>query len=117
MTAVGESSAVEHVAAAQREAADIPGLAGSISLRPVRSAGIVGAGTMGGGIAMNFLNAGIPVVLLDANQQALERGAGQIRTRYEASAAKGKLDPAELERRMRLVTTTLDHAALSNVDL
>src|SRR5690606_25516395 len=86
-------------------------------LRPVARVGIVGAGTMGGGIAMNFLNAGIPVAILETSQEALDRGIAAIRRNYEGSAKKGRLTAAQVEQRMGLLTPALDHAALADADL
>ncbi|MGE0719347.1 MAG: 3-hydroxyacyl-CoA dehydrogenase NAD-binding domain-containing protein, partial [Alphaproteobacteria bacterium] len=97
-----QSKAMRHVFFAEREAAKIPGLAAG-SPPPVHRAAVVGAGTMGGGIAMCFANAGIPVTLLDSAPAALERGLGTIRRNYEATAARGGLTAAEVERRMGLI--------------
>ena len=112
-----ESQAMRHLFFAERQAAKIPGLARDVVLRPVRSVGILGAGTMGGGIAMNFANAGIPTVLVEATQAALDRGMGLIRANYEASAAKGRLTHAQVAQRMALLRGTLDDAALGDCDL
>lgn len=111
------SKALRHLFFAEREAAKIPGLSRNTKLRPVRRVGIVGAGTMGGGIAMNFANAGIPTVVVEASDEALERGLGLVRKNYEASAAKGKLPVEQVDRRMDLLTGSLDHAALADCDL
>jgi len=86
-------------------------------LRPVRSVGVLGAGTMGGGIAMNFANAGISTVLVETSQAALDRGLGIIRANYEASAAKGRLTAAQVEARMALLRGSLDDSALADCDL
>jgi 3-hydroxyacyl-CoA dehydrogenase len=83
----------------------------------VRKVGIVGAGTMGGGIAMNFANAGMPVTLVETGAEALQRGLGSVRRNYEASAARGKLTAAQVEERMGLLAGTLDHCALADCDL
>jgi hypothetical protein len=91
-----QSKALRHLFFARRQAGKIPGLPAGIAPRPVRTVGIVGAGTMGGGIAMNFANVGIPVVLVEATQQALDRGLGIVRKNSEASAAKGRLAPGQL---------------------
>jgi 3-hydroxyacyl-CoA dehydrogenase len=87
---------------------------------PVRSVGklaVIGAGTMGGGIAMNFLNAGIPVKMLEMKQEALDRGLATIRKNYEAQVSKGKLKADKYEQRMSLLSTTLDYGDLKNADL
>ncbi|RYY88565.1 MAG: enoyl-CoA hydratase, partial [Comamonadaceae bacterium] len=112
-----ESQGMRHLFFAERQAAKIPGLARDVALRPVRSVGILGAGTMGGGIAMNFANAGIPTVLVEATQAALDRGLGLIRANYEASAAKGRLTAQQVEQRMALLRGTLGDAAFADCDL
>ena len=112
-----ESQAMRHLFFAERQAAKIPGLAKDVALRPIASVGILGAGTMGGGIAMNFANAGIPTVLLETSQAALDRGLGLVRANYEASAAKGRLTTAQVEQRMALLSGSLDDAALADCDL
>ena len=111
------SKALRHLFFAEREAARIPGLPRDIALRPVRRVGVVGAGTMGGGIAMNFANAGIPTVLVEAGAEALQRGLGLVRKNYEASAAKGRLSAQQVEQRMGLLTGSLDYADLADCDL
>jgi 3-hydroxyacyl-CoA dehydrogenase len=112
-----QSEAMRHLFFAEREAAKIPGLADSTPTRKLEKVGVVGAGTMGGGIAMAFVNAGYPVVLVEATKEALDRGLGIIRKNYEITAAKGKLTAADVERRMGLLTPTLDYAALGDRDL
>ncbi|MFO1196010.1 MAG: 3-hydroxyacyl-CoA dehydrogenase NAD-binding domain-containing protein [Burkholderiaceae bacterium] len=111
------SKAMRHLFFAQREAGKVPGLPKDLALRPVRSVGIVGAGTMGGGIAMNFANVGIPVVIVEATQAALDRGLGIVRANYEATAAKGRLAPEQVGVRMGRITGTLDYAALAQCDM
>lgn len=112
-----ESKAMRHLFFAERLASKIPGLPRDTALRPVRSVGVLGAGTMGGGIAMNFANAGIPTVLVETSQAALDRGLGIIRANYEASAAKGRLTAAQVEARMALLRGSLDDSALGDCDL
>ena len=112
-----ESKAMRHLFFAERLASKIPGLPRDTALRPVRTVGVLGAGTMGGGIAMNFANAGIATVLVEASQAALDRGLGIIRANYEASAAKGRLTAAQVEARMGLLRGSLDDAALADCDL
>ena len=111
------SQALRHLFFAERQAAKIPGITKDIALRPVKSVGVVGAGTMGGGIAMNFANAGIPVVLVEASEEALHRGLGLVRKNYEASAAKGKLTAQQLSDRLALLTGSLDDTVLAHCDL
>jgi len=86
-------------------------------LRPVGLVGVIGAGTMGGGIAMNFLNAGIPVVILERQPEALERGVTTIRRNYENSQKKGKLTAAQVHERMALLKPTLSYGDLAKADL
>ena len=111
------SQAMRHLFFAERQAAKIPGLAKDVALKKIVSVGVVGAGTMGGGIAMNFANAGIPVVIVEASDEALQRGLGLVRKNYEASAAKGKLSAQQLAQRTGLLTGSLDYAALADCDL
>ena len=112
-----ESRALRHVFAAERAATKIPGLPEGTQARAIASAGVIGAGTMGGGITMNFLNAGIPVVLLETSQAALDKGLATIRRNYENSMKKGKLKPEQVEQRMAAVTPTLSYDALAQVDI
>lgn len=102
---------------AEREVAQVPGIDKSVKPRSLASVGVAGAGTMGGGIAMNFLNAGIPVTITDVSQDALDRGLATIRRNYEASAAKGRIAPQAVEERMGLLRGSLDLADLAAADL
>ena len=102
---------------AERKAAKIDGLPDNTEARPVRKVGVIGAGTMGGGISMNFLSAGIPVTILEMGQEALDRGTGVMLRNYEASAKKGKLSPEQVGKAMGLLEPTLDFAALAECDL
>jgi 3-hydroxyacyl-CoA dehydrogenase len=111
------TAAQQHIDAAERAAATIPGIAADTPLRPIRQVGVIGAGTMGGGIAMNFLNAGLPVVLVETRQEALDRGLATIRRNYENSTKKGKLTADQVEERMGLITSSLDLAGLADADL
>jgi 3-hydroxyacyl-CoA dehydrogenase len=112
-----QSRALRYSFFAERDAAKIPGLARDIATLPVRKVGVVGAGTMGGGIAMNFLSIGIPVVIVEARQEALDRGVGVIRRNYENSAAKGRMTTQAVERCMTLLTPSLHIQDLSDCDL
>ncbi len=112
-----ESRALRHVFAAERAAGKIADLPEGTPLREIRKVAVIGAGTMGGGITMNFLNAGIPVVLLEMKQEALDKGLATIRKNYENSAKKGKLTGEQVEQRMGLVTPTLDYAPFAQADL
>jgi 3-hydroxyacyl-CoA dehydrogenase len=95
----------------------VPGIDTSAPLRRIARVGVVGSGTMGGGIAMNFANAGIPTVIVENDAQALERGLARIRANYDATAAKGRLTAAEVEERMARLEGSLDFAALAGCDL
>jgi 3-hydroxyacyl-CoA dehydrogenase len=112
-----ESRALRHLFFAEREARKIPGLLEHVRPRAVRCVGIVGAGTMGGGIAMAFANAGIPVTILDVDQSALNAGMGRIRANYQRSVSRGSLKSDQMEGRLRLISPTLDFSALGAVDL
>ena len=112
-----ESKALRHAFFAERAAAKIPGIAEDTATRDVRQVAIIGAGTMGGGIAMNFLNAGIPVKILEMKQEALDKGLGIIRKNYEAQVKKGKLKEDKYAERMALLSTTLAYAELGDADL
>jgi 3-hydroxyacyl-CoA dehydrogenase len=112
-----EGRAFRHLFFAERELRKIPGLPAEARARPIGKVGIVGAGTMGGGIAMCFANVGIPVTIVDANQDALERGLATLRRNYERSVLRGSLKPEEAQRRLALIAPTLDYAALGDADL
>jgi 3-hydroxyacyl-CoA dehydrogenase len=112
-----QSAAQRHVFFAERQTAKIPDVPDDTPTRVLKQVGVLGAGTMGGGITMNFLSAGIPVTMVETNQAALDRGIATIRKNYEASAKKGRLTPAEVERRMGLLTGTLEFEALAPADL
>jgi 3-hydroxyacyl-CoA dehydrogenase len=109
--------AAAHVAFAAREAAKVAGLPPGTSLRPIRSVGVVGAGTMGGGIAMALANAGIAVVLLDAQQQGLERGLARVKDNYAGSVSRGKLSQEDMAARLALIRGTLQMQDFADVDL
>ncbi|MGL4314794.1 MAG: 3-hydroxyacyl-CoA dehydrogenase NAD-binding domain-containing protein [Sphingomonas sp.] len=112
-----QSAAQRHIFFAERKAAKIDGIADDIALRPIKKVGIIGAGTMGGGIAMNFLSAGIPVTIVEMQQEALDRGVGVIRKNYEASAAKGRLKPEQVAMAMGALHPTLSFDELADCDL
>ena len=112
-----ESAAQRYVFFAERETAKVADVPADSPVLPVKTLGVIGAGTMGGGIAMNFLNVGVPVTLVEANQEALDRGISVIRKNYEASASKGRMTREQVEQRMGLITPKLDLAALADVDM
>ena len=112
-----ECKALRHAFLGERAASKIPDVPEGTPVREVRAVGVVGAGTMGGGITMNFLNAGIPVTLLEMKQEALDRGVATIRKNYEAQVKKGKLKQDKFEQRMALLGTTLGYDDLKAADL
>ncbi|MFM2187651.1 MAG: hypothetical protein RIR43_2223 [Pseudomonadota bacterium] len=112
-----ESKALRHAFFGERAASKIPDVPDDTPLRPITQVGVIGAGTMGGGISMNFLNAGIPVTILETQQEALDRGVATIRKNYEAQVKKGKLKPEKYEERMALLKTTLSYDDLKACDL
>ena len=112
-----ESKALRHAFFGERAASKIPDVPEDTPLHTIATVGVIGAGTMGGGISMNFLNAGIPVTILETQQQALDRGVATIRKNYEAQVKKGKLKPEKYEERMALLKTTLSYEDLKACDL
>ncbi len=117
LMATPESQALRHDFFAERAASKIPDVPADTPARAIAKVGVIGAGTMGGGICMNFLNAGIPVTLLETAQEALDRGVTTIRRNYDNSARKGKLKPEQVDKRMALLHPTLDFAQLADCDL
>ncbi len=112
-----QSKAQRYVFFAERQAAKIPDVPEDTATRPIRSVGVIGAGTMGGGIVMNFLNAGTPATIVETSREALDRGLSIIRKNYENTAKKGRLTQADVEQRMALLSGTLDLGALADKDL
>ena len=112
-----QSKALRHVFFAERAAAKVDGIPADTPLISVDKVGILGAGTMGGGIAMNFLTAGYPVTILEREQAALDRGVSIIRKNYERSAAKGRFTPEQVDKAMSLLTPTLEMDDLADCDL
>ncbi len=112
-----ECRALRHLFQAERAASKIPDVGADIASRAIKSIAVIGAGTMGGGISMNFLNAGIPVKMLEMKQEALDRGVATIRKNYEAQVKKGKLKQDKYEERMALLSTTLSYADLKDADM
>jgi 3-hydroxyacyl-CoA dehydrogenase len=112
-----EHRSLKHLFLAERAASKVPDVPVDTPLRDIKSVAVIGAGTMGGGIAMNFLNAGVPVRMLEARPEALERGLATIRKNYESQVSKGKLKQDKLDQRMALLTTTLNYDDLSEADL
>ena len=112
-----ESRALRHLFVAERAASKIPDVPSDTPQRAIAKVAVIGAGTMGGGIAMNFLNAGIPVTILEMKQEALDRGVGVMRKNYEAQVAKKKLKQEKYDERMALLSTTLSYDDLKEADL
>ncbi len=112
-----ECKALRHAFMAERATTKIPDVPADTPVREVKKLGVIGAGTMGGGISMNFLNAGIPVVILEMKQEALDRGIATIRKNYEAQVKKGKLKADKYEQRMALLSTTLKYDDLKDCDM
>ena len=112
-----ECKALRHAFFGERAASKIPDVPESTPQRKIEKVAVIGAGTMGGGISMNFLNAGIPVVMLEMKQEALDRGVATIRKNYEAQVKKGKLKQDKLDARMALLSTTLNYADIAQADM
>ena len=112
-----ESAAMRHIFFAERQAAKIKGLPRETPVREVKQAAIIGGGTMGGGIAMCFANVGIPVTLLEVNDEALDRGLKIIRKNYGITVKRGKLRETDVKQRMALITGTTDYADIAGADI
>jgi 3-hydroxyacyl-CoA dehydrogenase len=112
-----QSAAQRYVFFAERQASKIPDVPADTPTIPVNKVGVIGAGTMGGGISMNFLNAGIPVTIVETKQDALDRGVATIRKNYENTARKGRMTQDDVEKRMALLKPTLSLEDLSDVDM
>ncbi len=113
----GQSAALRHVFFAERAATKIDDIPKDTPLIPIKKVGIIGAGTMGGGIAMNFLSAGIPVTLLELKQEALDRGVGIIQKNYDNTAKRGRMSAAQVDAAMGILTPTLSYDDLADCDL
>jgi 3-hydroxyacyl-CoA dehydrogenase len=112
-----ESKALRHMFFAERQTAKIPDVPESTPTREIKKAAVVGAGTMGGGIAMSFANAGIPVVITDVSQEALDRGMKRIRDNYEATVKRGRLKREDMEKRFALIQPSTDLNAARPADI
>ncbi len=117
LLATTQSKAQRHVFFAERAAAKIADVPANTPAREIKSVGVIGAGTMGGGIAMNFLSAGLPVTIVETAREPLDRGVSIMRRNYENTAKKGRLTMDEVEKRMGRLTPTLDFGALAGADL
>jgi 3-hydroxyacyl-CoA dehydrogenase len=112
-----ESKALRHYFFSERAAAKIPDVPEETPKRPIKSAAVIGAGTMGTGIAMNFASAGIPVAVLEVDQEALDKGLSTVRTNYESSMKKGRMTPENFERCVGLIRGTLSYDEIKNADI
>ena len=112
-----QSAAQRYYFFAERQANKIPDVPKDTPQKTIESCGILGAGTMGGGISMNFVNIGVPVTIVEANQENLDRGLGVIRKNYERSVKSGRLTPDDVENRMSLITGSLDFDDLGDKDI
>jgi 3-hydroxyacyl-CoA dehydrogenase len=111
------SKALRHVFFATRAAAKVADVPSSTVPRAIKSVAVIGAGTMGGGIAMNFANAGVPVTVLETSQAALDKGLGIVKRNYESTLKKGRLTQEEFDKRLGLITGTLSYDDIANADL
>src|SRR5215468_959441 len=112
-----ESRAQRYFSFAEREAAKIPDIPAAISTRAIKKAAVIGAGTMGGGIAMNFANAGIPVTVVEVAKEALDRGLGVVKKNYETTASRGRITAADVEKRMGLITGSTNFQDIADADI
>jgi 3-hydroxyacyl-CoA dehydrogenase len=112
-----ESKALRHMFFAERQTSKIPDVPEDTPVRDVKKVAVIGAGTMGGGIAMSFMNVGIPVTILDASQEALDRGLKKIKDNYQTTVSKGRLKPEDMEKRISLLKPTTDLNAIKDADI
>jgi 3-hydroxyacyl-CoA dehydrogenase len=112
-----QSKALIHVFFGEREVARVPGIPKETPVLPIKRAAVVGAGTMGGGITMVYANAGIPVLLKEVNQEALDRGLATIRKNYEATVQKGRMTPEQMAARLALIEPTLTYDRFAEADV
>jgi 3-hydroxyacyl-CoA dehydrogenase len=112
-----ESKALRHMFFAERQTTKIPGVPEDTAVRPIRKAAVIGAGTMGGGIAMSFANVGIPVTLVDSTQDALDRGIQRIKSNYAATVEKGRLAQADMDKRMALIHGNTNLGKVADADI
>ena len=117
LVASDQSKAQRHAFFAERQVAKIPDVPKDTPTLPIETAAVIGCGTMGGGIAMNFANAGIPVTVYEVSQEALDKGLGIIKKNYGATVKKGRLSQAKMDERLGLISTTLDYADLGGADV
>jgi 3-hydroxyacyl-CoA dehydrogenase len=112
-----ESRSLVHAFFAERQVTKIPDIPADIALRPVNKAAIIGAGTMGGGIAMSFANAGIPVTVIEASQENLDRGMGRMAANYDTTRKRGRLSDEEMAARLGRINSSTDYADMADADI
>ena len=112
-----QSKAQRHIFFAEREANKVPGIGKDTQPREIKKAAVIGAGTMGGGISMNFVNVGIPVTIIETSEEALKKGMATIEKNYQMSVQRGSLKPEDLPKRMALFTPTTDLNAIKDADI
>ena len=112
-----QSQGLIHVFFGERAVGKVPGINKETTRRPVQSAGLIGAGTMGGGITMNYVNAGIPVIIKEVNQEQLQKGLERIQQTYGISVKRGKMTEADVDQKMAMITGTTDYTDLSDADI
>jgi 3-hydroxyacyl-CoA dehydrogenase len=117
LRATNESKALRHLFFAERQVSKIPDVPEDTPTQEIKSAALIGAGTMGGGIAMNFVNAGIPVTVLETSQEALDKGLGIVRKNYAATVSKGRLSQEEMDKRVALFKGALSYDELKKADI
>ena len=117
LVASAESKALRHMFFAERQTSKIPDVPEDTQVRPIRKAAVIGAGTMGGGIAMCFANAGIPVTLIDMTQEAVDKGMQRIKGNYAATVEKGRLSAADMDRRMALINGNSNLGKVADADI
>ena len=117
LVASDQSKALRHAFFAEREVAKIPDVPKDTATQPIKGAAVIGAGTMGGGIAMNFANAGIPVTVIEANDAALEKGLGVVRKNYASTVAKGRLSQDDMDTRMGLISGSTEYRDVADADI
>jgi len=117
LISTAESKALRHMFFAERQTSKIPGVPDDTPVRDIRKAAVIGAGTMGGGIAMCFANAGIPVTLVDTTQEALDKGLKKIRSNYAATVEKGRLTQSEMDKRMALISPGTNLSEIKNANI
>jgi 3-hydroxyacyl-CoA dehydrogenase len=113
----GRARALAHARFAAAEAARIPDIPADLPLRPIQRVAVIGAGTMGGGIAMSLANTGIAVTLIDANQEGLDRGLARVRDNYATTVKRGKLSPEQMEQRLAMIQGSIDMADVGDADM